>query len=816
MTDDTGEDRGVDRPRVDSETGYPADPEDPYPEEWDEPANNRKAPSERDHVSTSIPKRDAVKMVTGEARFTADYDREFPDAAVGTVRRSEVANGVVTAIDTSAAEAMDGVYAVITPDSDVVPDKKYTSTGQGFVEPSPWDMTVLSRRVRHVGDPIAAVAARDAHTADRAARAVDVEYEEREPLLDPERAMDPDAPQLFDPDEVENAQPGSDYERNRHSSIEGEIGDVDAGLRAADYTFETTIETPYQNHLVPEPHAVIAYTDEDGRYNCISSTQVPYHTRRQLARLFDVPVRDVRVRMPRLGSTFGSKQGMIVEPIAMALSLAADRPVILEATRAEEFYALRNRHPMTVSLELGVDEDGTFRAADLYALSNTGAYGPHGMTVAGNVGTKTLPLYPRMPNARFEADIVHTNLPVAGAYRGYGAPQGHMAVETLVDDVAAALDVDPIELRRTNHVREGDLDRMAGILGGSAEGVDRRIRSCGIPEVLDRGMDAIGWDSVEQPADEDLRRGIGVALVAQGSGVAGDELGAAHVKMNEDGSFVLEIGGLDIGTGVETAFTQIVAEVLGCRPEDVVVLSADTDVAPFDYGTYASSTTFISGQAAKKAAEDAKASLLGWAGTVLDESPANLVTADREVRSTVSGESITFEELGTETIYGHDERGQIMGQASHSTDESPPPFGAQFVDVTVDATTGEFELNKLVFAADVGVALNPALVEGQIEGGQVHSLEYAIGGGLDFEDDGTPVTTSYRDYDTPTASEIPPMESIVVETHEPTGPFGAKSIAELPMNGVPPALSNAVRDAVGVRVRSLPITPAKIRAQLAD
>jgi len=815
MSEQSAPEREPEDETLDSDPGYPTDAE-PYPMAWPEPENNRTEPEDRRHISRSVEKNDAKKLVTGEGKFTADFKRQFPEIAEARVLRSEIANGRVTHIDTSRAEEMEGVYAVITPDSDVVPDKKYTSTGQAFVEPSPWDMTVLGRRVRHVGDPIAAVAAEDRHVADRAARAIEVEYEEYEPVVDFERAMDDDAPQLFEPVEVENAQPGHDYERNRHSHFDGEIGDVDAGLETADHTFETSVYLPYQSHLVPEPHTTIAYTDEDGRYNCISSTQVPNHTRRQLARLFDVPVRDVRVRKPRLGSTFGSKQGMIVEPIAMALSIAADRPVKLEATRAEEFYALRNRHPMRVDLEMGVDEDGSFQAANLYALSNTGAYGPHGMTVAGNVGTKTLPLYPRMPNARFSADIVHTNLPVAGAYRGYGAPQGTLALETLVDDVADALDVDPVELRRQNHVREGDLDEMSGILGGAAEGANRRIRSCGLEEVLDRGLEAIGWDDVEQPEEDHLHRGRGMALVAQGSGVAGDELGAAQIKMNEDGSFVLQIGGLDIGTGVETGFTQIVAEVLGCRPEDVLVQSADTDVSPFDYGTYASSTTFISGQAAKKAAEDAKESLLAWAARLLDEPVENLETGDREICSAETGECLSLEEIGHETIYGEDVRDQILGQATHSTDESPPPFGAQFVDVTVDERTGDFEINKLVFAADVGVALNPALVEGQMEGGQVHSLEYAIGGGLEFEDDGSPLTTSFKQYDTPTATEVPPMESIIVETHEPTGPFGAKSIAELPMNGVPPALSNAIKDAIGVRLRKLPITPEKVKAALDD
>lgn len=797
---------------IPSESGYPDWTEEPYPHEWKQPANNETDPDERSQISKPIPKQDSYKLVTGEGQFTADYRTQFPDLAEGKILRSEIANGQVTKLDTSDAEAMDGVFAVITPESESVPDHKYTSTGQGFVEPSPWDMTVLSRRVRYVGDPIAAVAAADRHVADQAVRAIDVEYESFESVTDFEHAMDENSPQLFEEAEVENPQPGHDYTRNRHSHIEGTLGNIEAGLTEADFTFETSVKTQYQSHLVPEPHTTIAYVDEDQRYNCITSTQVPTHTRRQLARLFDVSVNDVRVKKPRLGSTFGSKQGMIIEPVAMALAIDAERPVKLEMTREEEFWALRNRHPMRVELELGVDEDGNLEAIDLYALSNTGAYGPHGMTVAGNVGTKPLTLYAGIENAKFEADIVHTNLSVAGAYRGYGAPQGHFALETLVRDIADELDIDPIEFRRNNHVREGDLDEMAGILGGDAEGVNRRIRSCGLEEAIEKGTAAINWDNIEQPDDKTRHRGVGMAIVAQGSGVAGDELAAAQIRMNEDGTFILQIGGVDIGTGVETGFAQIAAEVLGAHVEDIMVKSGDTDVSPFDYGTYASSTTFHSGQSAKKAAEDAKEDLLEWAARILEEEPENLVTGDREVCSTETGECLSFEEIGQKTIYGHHERDQIMGQATYSTNQSPPPFGAQFVDVTVDEESGVFDVNKMVFAADVGVALNPALVEGQIDGGQVHSLEYATGGAVEYDDAGNPTTKLIRQYDTPRATDIPEMESIIVETHEPTGPFGAKSVAEIVMNGVPPALSNAIKDAIGIRITELPITADKVKA----
>jgi len=771
--------------------------------------------AERDHLNEDVEKDDARKIVTGEARYTADYRDRFPDLAEGKVIRSDIAHGYVTEIDTSEAEAMDGVYAVITPWDDVVPDRAYSSSGQSYPEPSPWDLRVLREHVRYVGDPIAAIAAEDTETADRAARKVDVEYEELEPVLDPEEAFDEDAPQLFDPDEVENKQTGADYERNLESHFEGEIGDVERAFERSDddLVVETEWETPYQSHCVPEPHTTIAHTDEDDRYNFITATQVPFHTRRQIAHLFDVPIRDVRVTKPRIGAGFGAKQEMAIEPIAFALHLAAERPVKLEMTRREEFYALRFRHPMQMRMRTAVTDDGEIEVMDLYTLSNSGAYGTHGMTVANNVGTKPLPLYPRVPNVKFAGDVVHTNLPMGAAMRGYGAPQGHFAVESHMDEVARRLDLDPIEFRERNAVREGDVDRSVAILKEGEE-FARKIRSCGLRECIERGKEAIDYDEIEQPDEDHRHRGVGMALIAQGSGVAGRELGAAQIKMNEDGSFHLQVGGVDTGTGADTMFSQVAAEVLGCEPEDVVVIASDTDLTPFDYGSYASSTTYISGEAVKEAAEDARERLFHWASKMLDEPAENLETRDGAVHSTETGESVSLKEIGFEATYGHDDREHILGKGSHSTDESPPPYGAQFVDVTVDEETGEYEINEMVFAADCGVAINPALVEGQIEGGEHMSLEYATSGGLEFDEEGNPETLGFRQYGMPRTTDHPPMETVIVETHEPTGPFGAKSIAELPTNGVPPALSNAIRDAVGVRVNSLPITADDIKQAL--
>jgi CO/xanthine dehydrogenase Mo-binding subunit len=805
-------------PRTDGGSASKSPPEDAekfenLPLEWEEPANNKKAPSERASVSQPAEKDDDRKLVTGEAKYTADYETQFPDLAHAAVVRSEIPHGYVTDIDIESAEAMDGVHAVFTPWSDEVPDRKYTSAGQSYPEPSPWDMQILNEHVRYVGDPIVAIAAETPETAEAAADAIEVSYEEEEYVLDPEEASDEDAPRLFDEDEVENKIVGHDYGHNRMASIGGTLGEPEAVFDDEDiHVHETEWETIRQSHANVEKHTSLAYTDEDDRKVLVTSTQVPNHTRRQLSHLFDIPLRDVRVTKPRVGGGFGGKQAMVVEPIPLALSLAIDRPVIYEASREEEFGAMRSRHPMKVRARSAVTDDGDIKALELRALSNTGAYGSHGMTVAGNVGSKPLPLYSKVPNINFEADIVHTNTPQTGAMRGYGAPQGTLALEGHLDEVARELDFDPIELREEHYMEVGDIDEIAGMMGG--EGAERRIRSCGLDECIERGKEAIGYDEVEQPEEDHLHRGIGVALSAQGTGVAGDELGGAQIMMNEDGSFHLQVGGVDIGTGADTAFIQIAAEVLNCDEKDIVIKSSDTDVTPFDYGAYASSTTYISGAAVKKAAEDAKERILEWGSRMLDEPVENLETEDSKVVSTETGDSVTLEDIGYESVYGDEEREHILGKGTHSTEESPPPFAAQFVDVTVDDQTGEFEVNKMAVGVDCGVAINPGMAEGQVEGANHMSYEMATREGITIDEDGHVEVSDFEEYNFPTATESPPIEAILVETHEPTGPFGAKSVAEVPTNTVPPALSNAIKEAVGVRITDMPITSEKISQAL--
>lgn len=772
-----------------------------------------KAESIQEHHQANTNKIDAKKIVTGKAKYTSDFAHRFPDLLHAKVVRSDIPHGTVETINASEAESMENVHTVLTPYSEHVPDTLFSSSGQPYPEPSPWDMQVLREHVRFVGDPVAAVAAESKEAADRAARLVDIEYTEHDTVFSCDTATADNAPQLFGNNEVDNLAPGSNYKRNIMSSIQGESGNIDHIYNSEDInTHTTSVETPHQSHCVPEPHASIVYSDEDDRITVITSTQVPHHTRRQLAHIFDMPIRDVRVRKPQLGSGFGSKQEMITEPIALALHLATDQPVKIELSRKEEFYATRARHPASVTITSGMTDDGNLVGLDMQATTNTGAYGSHGMTVAANIGTKAPALYSTIDSYRFEADIVHTNLPVAGAMRGYGAPQSHFAVETHLDEVARQYDCDPLRFKQDHLISEGDVDRFSSVLKDNSE-YERLIQSCGIKSCIKKGKEAIGWETDSRPEKEYLHRGTGVALCTQASGVIGDEVGSAQIMMNEDGSFLLYPSGVEIGAGAHTIFTQIAAAVLGCDVEAIHIAETDTDVTPFDYGVYASSTTYISGQAIQQAALDARDQILKQAANILDEPQSNLTISGGSIISTETEIELSLQELGRKTIYGDRYRDQILGQSSYSTKKSPPPFGAQFIDVTVNGKTGDYNVNNMVYAVDCGTVLNQALAEGQLEGGMHMSFEYATGSGLSFKD-GTPEVQGFRQYDFPTATDHPPMKTIFVETREDSGPLGAKSVGEIPVNGVPPALSNAIRDAIGVRINTLPITAEKIHTAL--
>ena len=756
-------------------------------------------------IGRRAPKVDAVKLATGRAAFVDDV--EIRGLLHVKLVKSPWPHARVVRIDTQRARQVAGVHAVITHED--VPRIPYTSAGQSWPEPSPYDMYILDRKVRFVGDPVAAVAAETPQIAALAAQLVEVEYEVLPAVLDMHDAMQVGAPTIHDEDESYGIY---DSSRNIAAHIDVDIGNVERGFAEADVVVENEFFVQYQQHTCLEPHVTICFFDEDRRLVVRTSTQIPYHCRRMLAFALDIPVRNVHVIKPRVGGGFGNKQEVVTEPLAAVLAMKTRRPVKLEFNRTEEFTIARMRHPQHLRMKTGVRRDGSVVANALYVLTNTGPYGTHALTVTGNTGTKPLPLY-RAPNLKFYADIVYTNLPIAGAFRGYGAPQGFFAMEVHMDEVADALDMDPLEFRRQNHIRVGDTDLMSAAAGEGSGKKPRVMHSCGLPECIERGAAAIDWGRKRsEHGSGPIKRGVGMCILMQGSGVAGDELAAAAMKMNEDASFNLMVGSADIGTGSDTTLCQVAAEVLGVPLDHILIRSGDTDDISFDYGAYASSTAYITGTCVLKAAEDARQQIVVVAGRMMDEDPEDLLVHDCKVTA-LNGKSVTLQEVAMECLYG-EHKTLIMGRGSHATKESPPPFVAMFAEVEVDTETGRVRPIQIVTAVDVGKALNPDICEGQVEGAVAQGLGYALTEEIIIGPEGNVLNPSFMDYKIFCSDDMPELTTILVEAEEPTGPFGAKSVAEIAINGPAPAISNAIYNAVGIRLHSLPMTAEKVLAAL--
>jgi putative selenate reductase molybdopterin-binding subunit len=760
-------------------------------------------------VGKRVRKVDGVKLVTGRATFTDDI--HIPGLLYGKILPSPHAHAMIKRIDAGKARALAGVVTVLTWQN--VPRVPHTTAGQSWPEPSPYDTYLLDCKVRFVGDRVAAVAAESRAIAEEALRLIEVEYQVLPAIVDMEQADAPGAPAIHDEPDSTGIH---DAARNIAGFIRKDLGNVDQGFAAADFILEGEYRTQRQQHCSLEPHVTIAWLDEDNRLVIRSSTQVPFHARRQVAMILQLPVQRVHVIKPRIGGGFGGKQEMLLEDICGALALAARRPVKMELSRREEFFMSRSRHPHRLRVKIGVKRDGTVVANHMAVLATTGAYGSHCNTVQGNTGQKVLPLY-RSPNIRFECKVVYTNMPVAGAFRGYGCPQGFFAMESLADEVAERLGMDPVEFHTRNVIRKGDIDELSAVLGEGKKGLPRHIRSCGLPECIERGAAAIGWNEKrkqhEVPGKPHLRRGAGMACSMQGSAIAGVDWASALLRMNEDGSFHLQVGATDLGTGSDTVLAQIAAETLGVTLDKINVTSSDTDVTPFDVGAYASSTTIISGGAVKKTAEKVRAQILETASRMLETPVEQLSCGDNRVTA-AEGKSVSMGEVAMHAMY-KDKR-HIIENASHFNTDSPPPFCAQFAEVEVDTATGKVRVVELVTAVDCGVAINPQLAEGQAEGAAAQGLGLALSEEMLFDAAGRMRNPSFTDYKMFGPQDMPKLTTILVPTEEPLGPYGAKSIAEVPINGVAPAVANAIYNAVGVRIRELPIRPEKVLSALRE
>jgi len=774
-------------------------------------------------VGKPEPKVDGSKLAQGKPAFTADF--EIRGMLIGKVLHSPVAHANIRKIDASKARALPGVAAVLTWKD--IPRVPFCSAGQTVPIPGPKDSFSLDNKVRHVGDRVAFVAAETEEIALQALELIEVEYEELPVIIDPEEAMKPGAVVIHDePDYVNFAD--SDPQRNLAAEIRIDIGDVEKGFEEADEIIEGVYSVPKVHQAYIEPHVVITYWDEDDRLVIRSATQVPFHVRRMVAPLVGLSVKRIRVIKPRVGGAFGGKQDMALEDAAAHLTIATGRPVKIEFTREEEFINARSRHPMKMWMKTGVRKDGTMTANEMKLLSDTGAYGAHALTVAGNLGAKAMAVYVgdgkyrQEPNIRFNADIVYTNTPQSGAYRGYGAPQGFFAVEEHMDKVAAAIGWDPVQYRLKNTLRAGEIHPFTTVWNEGGVAFPERVESVGLQDCIREVAAVLEWEKKfkntawqEIPGKPHLRRGIGLAIGMQGSALSHIDMGSATLKINDDGSFNLLLGATDLGTGSDTVMAQIAAEMLGIQTSDMIVYSSDTDVTPFDKGAYASSTTYLSGGAVARAAEMAAESIRERAARMFNERDEGAAVTGGDIRLadrmawTPDGRTLTIEEIAINAIHNQDQE-QIMGYASYNTKVSPPPFAATGAEVTVDTETGQIVVERLVMAADAGVVVNPLTAAGQVEGGILQSLGYALCEEMAYDENGQPRETDFIGYHLMRSDEMPEIQSIFVETFEPSHPFGVKSVGEVVLNPTAPAIGNAVANAAGVHVDHLPLTPEKL------
>jgi putative selenate reductase molybdopterin-binding subunit len=761
----------------------------------------------RKRVGHSVPKIDSLALATGQERFTADFPLQAP--LVCALLYSPHAHAEITGLDDTAARRVPGVVQVYSYRN--VPRVLHTTAGQGFPEPSPYDAVLFDSRVRYVGDRVAMVVAESEPAAREGLARIEVAYRPLDPVFDAEAALEPGAPRLHGGEDHAAIPVVFRPEENLCAQVEFAFGDPEEALASSEILEEHTYRLQAASHCAMEPHAAFAYLDERGRLVVVSATQVPFHARRIVARLLDIPIRQVRVIKPRIGGGFGGKQEVILEPLVGLATLRTGRPARMVLSRREVFVSCRTRHAMSITLRMGARSDGTITAVDMDGLLNSGAYGSHALTVLSNVGSKVLPLFNKVENLRFRGRSAYTNLPVGGAYRGYGATQGYFAFNQQIDMIARRAGQDLVEYCKRWHIKAGETSGVFKALGEGKEGVEQVVRSCGLSECLDRGAEAIGWYQKRGrrlPGGPDRVRGVGLAICMQGSGIPRIDMAAAAMKMNEDGSVNLMVGATDIGTGSDTILAQIAAETLDLPVEAFIVLSSDTDTTPFDTGAYASSTTYVSGRAVLDCATKLLEQILRVAAELLGERQEAL-SIDEGAVVAPDGRRLPYADIATTATYSENQQ-QLQAQGSYVCEESPPPFLAQFAEVEVDVRTGRVEVLELVSAADCGRAINPLLVEGQIEGAAVNGISYALCEDYQYDPSGRLTNPRFWDYKIFTAHDLPNIRTILVGTDEPTGPYGAKSIGEVAINGPAPAIANAIYDAVGVRLFELPMTPERV------
>lgn len=749
-------------------------------------------------INQPVRKKDSMQLLLGKPVYVEDIAPK--DALAVKLLRSPHANAIVEEINVSVAKKVPGVVDIYTWED--VPKQRFAIAGQTYPEPSPYDRLILDRHVRFVGDVVAIIAAENEKAALKAMKLIKVKYKILEPVLDFHQAKDNEI--LVHPEEDWLAQVpvGGDAKRNLVASEISGDGDVDAVLADCDEVLEHAYHMRSFNQAMMETFRTYTELDRYGRLHVISSTQIVFHVRRILSRALGIPKSKIRVEKPRIGGGFGAKQTAVSEVYPAFVTLKTGRPAQLIFTREESQIAGSPRHEMEVRVRLGADKDGHIRGLDLYTLSNSGAYGEHGPTTVGLSGHKSIPLYTGGLEAfRFGYDVVYTNTMAAGAYRGYGATQGIFALETSVNELAEKLGIDPTIIREKNMLREGM--KMPAYYGETAN-------ACALDKCMARCKELFHWDEKYPVRDmgNGKVRAAGVAMAMQGSCISNVDVGSATVKLADDGSFNLIIGAADMGTGCDTILAQMVAECMDCSVDDVAVFGADTDASPYDSGSYASSTTYITGKAVEMACAKLKTQLCGIAAGMLGCSTEEVVFENGRVKQINTEKSVSLAEISVKDQVNNDIA--AVATASHSSPVSPPPYMVGMVEIELDKDTGEVKILDYVAVVDCGITINPALARIQTEGGIVQGIGHTLFENITYDRNGRPIESSFLQYKVPTRLDMGHLRMEFENSYEPTGPFGAKSIGEIVINTPAPAIAHAIYRATGVWHRELPITPEKI------
>lgn len=749
-------------------------------------------------INQPVRKKDSMQLLLGKPVYVEDIAPK--DALAVKLLRSPHANAIVEEINVSVAKKVPGVVDIYTWED--VPKQRFAIAGQTYPEPSPYDRLILDRHVRFVGDVVAIIAAENEKAALKAMKLIKVNYKILEPVLDFHQAKDNEI--LVHPEEDWLAQVpvGGDAKRNLVASEISGDGDVDAVLADCDEVLEHAYHMRSFNQAMMETFRTYTGLDRYGRLHVISSTQIVFHVRRILSRALGIPKSKIRVEKPRIGGGFGAKQTAVSEVYPAFVTLKTGRPAQLIFTREESQLAGSPRHEMEVRVRLGADKDGHIRGLDLYTLSNSGAYGEHGPTTVGLSGHKSIPLYTGGLEAfRFGYDVVYTNTMAAGAYRGYGATQGIFALETSVNELAEKLGIDPTVIREKNMLREGM--KMPAYYGETAN-------ACALDKCMARCKELFHWDEKYPVRDmgNGKVRAAGVAMAMQGSCISNVDVGSATVKLADDGTFNLIIGAADMGTGCDTILAQMVAECMDCSVDDVAVFGADTDASPYDSGSYASSTTYITGKAVEMACAKLKTQLCGIAAGMLGCSTEEVVFENGRVKQINTEKSVSLAEISVKDQVNNDIA--AVATASHSSPVSPPPYMVGMVEIELDKDTGEVKILDYVAVVDCGIAINPALARIQTEGGIVQGIGHTLFENITYDRNGRPIESSFLQYKVPTRLDMGHLRVEFENSYEPTGPFGAKSIGEIVINTPAPAIAHAIYRATGVWHRELPITPEKI------